>query len=176
MRSYLRAWVPGGTYFFTLNLAQRHGSRLLVDRIGDLREAFRDTRRNHPFTVEAIVVLLEHLHAIWTLPAGDADFSTRWSLIKARFSRAIVAGEAVSASRSRRRERGVWQRRFYEHTIRDPADLENHINYIHWNPVKHRWVRRVRDWPHSSFHRYVREGWLAPDWAASDAVHTMESE
>jgi putative transposase len=118
----------------------------------------------------------EHLHAVWTLPDGDADYSVRWSLIKARFSRALEAGERVSDSRVRRRERGIWQRRYYEHTIRDDDDLANHIDYIHWNPVKHGLVTRTFDWPHSSFHRFVRNGLLAPDWAATDDVQSMEAE
>ena len=170
MRRYIRAYQPGGTFFFTVNLAERTGSRLLTERIGLLREAFRTTRRSHPFRIEAIVILPEHLHALWTLPPGDSNYSMRWSLIKARFSRSIESGERRSGSRLRRRERGLWQRRFYEHVIRDEEDFARHVDYIHWNPVKHGWVERVVDWPYSSFHRYVRRGWLTPDWAAPEAV------
>jgi putative transposase len=165
MRRYIRARIAGGTYFFTVNLAERSGNRLLVDRIGALRDAFRATRREHPFRVDAIVVLPEHLHALWTLPEGDADFSTRWSLIKARFSRATASDEHRSASRILKRERGIWQRRYYEHLIRDPEDFSRHVDYIHWNPVKHGWVQRVCEWPYSSYHRFVRDGRLPPDWA-----------
>jgi putative transposase len=167
MRRYIRARVPGGTYFFTVNLAERSGNSLLVDRIDALREAFRTTRQNHPFRTEAVVVLPEHLHVLWTLPESDSDFSTRWALIKARFSRAIESHEARSASRLRRRERGIWQRRYYEHAIRDAEDFARHVDYIHWNPVKHGWVERVADWPYSSFHKFVKRGRLPLDWAAT---------
>lgn len=168
MRRYIRARLPGGTFFFTVNLAERAGNRLLVEHIHALRDAFRTTRRDHPFRTEAIVILPEHLHALWTLPAGDSDFSTRWALIKARFSREIESGERRSASRLRRRERGIWQRRFFEHAIRDDEDFARHVDYIHWNPVKHGWAARAVEWPYSSFNRYVRRGWLAADWAAPD--------
>jgi len=164
MRTYLRTRVPGGTYFFTANLAQRQGNRLLLDRIDALREAYRATCVAHPFRTEAIVVLPEHLHAEWTLPDGDADFSRRWSLIKARFSRAIACAEEISTSRARRRERGIWQRRSYEHAIRNEDDLLKHVEYIHRNPVKHGWVQRPIDWPHSSFRRFVLLGYASADW------------
>ena len=164
MRKYIRLRRPGATYFFTINLQQREGNRLLIDRIDALRHAIAETRRAHPFSIDAIVVLPEHLHALWTLPVGDADYSMRLALIKAGFSRVIARGETLSASRARRRERGIWQRRFYEHTIRDERDMKAHIDYIHWNPVKHGWVPHTADWPWSSFHRYVREGALPVDW------------
>jgi putative transposase len=165
MRHYIRARRRGATYFFTVNLQQRDGNRMLVERIADLRASFEKVRREHPFKVEAIVVLPEHLHAMWTLPVEDADFSTRWALIKAQFSGAIAAGEPVSPSRARRRERGIWQRRFYEQMIRDDRDFDAHVNYIHWNPVKHGHVVRIADWPYSSFHSYVRRGCMPFDWA-----------
>jgi len=170
MRRYIRARVPGGTYFFTVNLAERFGNRLLVEKIDVLREAFRVTQRNHPFRIEAAVVLPEHLHVLWTLPEGDVDFPMRWSLIKARFSRAVETGEHRSNSRLRRRERGIWQRRYYEHAIRDADDLARHVDYIHWNPVKHGWVERVADWPYSSFHGFVKRGRLPVDWAVAESV------
>ena len=165
MRRYIRARQPGATWFFTVNLAERHGNRLLTDRITELRQAFRETHRDHPFETDAIVVLPDHLHAVWTLPGGDTDFSLRWSLIKARFSRSIETGERVSLSRQRRRERGLWQRRFWEHCIRDEDDLAAHIDYIHANPVKHGYAARAIDWRWSSFHRYVRDGRLPSDWS-----------
>jgi putative transposase len=111
--------------------------------------------------------LPDHLHAIWTLPDGNGDFAVRWSLIKAHFSRAMPEGEPVSTSRRRRRERGIWQRRYWEHTIRDGADLARHIDYIHFNPVKHGYVEDVSDWPYSSFHHMVRRGLYPAEWAAS---------
>jgi putative transposase len=169
MTAYRRRLVAGATWFFTVNLANRRLA-LLADHIDTLRAAFRETRRRHPFAIEAIVVLPDHLHAIWTLPEGDSDFAMRWSLIKACFSRALPQGEPVSRSRERRRERGLWQRRYWEHTIRDEDDLARHIDYIHFNPVKHRYVENVADWPYSSFHRAVRQGVYPADWAidASD--------
>ena len=165
MRTYIRTRLPGGTYFFTVTLAQREGNQLLVDRIDALREAYRATQKDHAFRTDAIVVLPEHLHALWTLPENDADYSTRWALIKARFSRAIEQCEGRSASRLRRGERGIWQRRFYEHAIRDADDFARHVEYIHWNPVKHARVQRAIDWPYSTFHRYLRSGIVSADWA-----------
>jgi len=162
--NYRRSLVPGGSYFFTVNLADRR-SRLLTDHIDALRASFQYTRRRHRFTVEAIVVLPDHLHTIWTLPGGDADFAVRWRLIKSHFSRALSPEESVSPSRARKAERGIWQRRFWEHAIRDETDFERHVDYIHFNPVKHGHVPRVRDWPHSSFHRMVQLGIFAEDWA-----------
>jgi putative transposase len=164
MTNYRRNFVPGGTYFFTVNLSERR-SRLLTECVASLRAAFRDTRAQHPFGVEAIVILPDHLHAIWTLPEGDTDFAMRWRLIKAAFSRALPQGEKVSASRARKGERGVWQRRYWEHTIRNESDFARLADYIHFNPVKHGLVQRVKDWPHSSFHRMVRMGVYPEDWA-----------
>jgi putative transposase len=158
-----RMWAPGGTYFFTVNLADR-SQRLLVERIDALRMSAHAVRREHPFESVAWVVLPEHLHAIWTLSEDDHDFATRWMLIKQKFSRRVPTAERVSTSRARKTERGIWQRRYWEHLIRDERDLRNHIDYIHFNPVKHRCVSQVRDWPHSSFHVYVREGALPTDW------------
>src|SRR5258707_127601 len=116
MTSYRRNFVPGASYFFTVNLADRR-QRLLNEHIELLRGAFRDVRSRHPFTIEATVVLPDHLHAIWTLPDGNADFAMRWRQIKAAFSRALPPGERVSSSRAHRGERGIWQRRYWEHTL-----------------------------------------------------------
>ena len=170
MSEYRRAWLPGGTWFFTVNLAERRGNRLLVERIDLLRHAFRGVRMRRPFRLEAVVILPEHLHCIWTLPAGDTDFSSRWSWIKGQFSRGIDKGERISQSRSKRGERGIWQRRFWEHRIRDDKDFTLHVEYLHWNPVKHGWVRRVADWPHSSFHDYVRRGLYPENWGSENPV------
>lgn len=170
MTAYRRPNVPGATFFFTVNLAQRHKNQLLVENIDLLREMFRDVKARRPFFIDAIVVLPEHLHTIWTLPEGDADFKTRWSLIKAGFSRHIPLGERRSESRVKRGERGIWQRRYWEHVIRDEQDFERHVDYIHWNPVKHGWVKRVADWPHSSFHAYVRRGVYRADWACGPEI------
>jgi putative transposase len=168
MTGYRRNFVPGGCYFFTVNLTDR-SARLLTDHIGLLRSAFRETRIRHPFTIDAIVVLPDHLHAIWTLPDRDQDFATRWRLIKSAFSRAVPKTEAISASRARKSERGIWQRRYWEHTLHDERDFERHVDYIHFNPVKHGHTKRVADWPFSSFHRMVRLGIYPVDWAGDIA-------
>jgi len=166
MTKYRRVYIPGVSWFFTVNLAERQGNRLLVDKIDCLREAFAYTRQRYPFLMDAVVILPEHLHCIWTLPEGDGDFSIRWNLLKGRFSKNIEKGEAVSVSRKARRERGIWQRRFWEHRLRDQADINRHIDYIHYNPVKHHWADNVQDWPHSSFHRYIERGILPGNWGS----------
>ncbi|WP_027524544.1 transposase [Bradyrhizobium sp. Ec3.3] len=164
MTSYRRNFVPGGTFFFTVNLVERKLS-LLTTHIELLRAAFRETRQRHPFTIDAIVVLPDHLHTVWSMPEGHADFATRWRLIKSTFSRNLARVERISASRAGRGERGVWQRRYWEHTIRNETDLARHIDYVHINPVKHGLVGRVSDWAPSSFHRFVKLGIYPADWA-----------
>ena len=154
MSNYRRNFVPGGTYFFTVNIEDRNLC-LLTENIELLRAAFRYTHARRPFTTSAIVVLPDHLHAIWTLPDGDADFSTRWMLIKSYFSRGLETEEATSASRQRRHERGVWQRRFWERTIRDEADFASHVDYIHYNPVKHGYAPDQAAWPYSFYRRWT---------------------
>ena len=151
MSRYLRPRLPDCPIFFTVTLAQRGGT-LLVDHVGLLRAAVAQTRAERPFGIAASVVLPDHQHCIWTLPEGDADYSTRWRLIKARFSRGLPVG-ALRASHVRRQERGIWQRRFWEHHIRDDADMVAHLRYCWWNPVKHGFVTRPEDWPYSSYHR-----------------------
>jgi len=173
MRTYRRVWITGGVYFFTVALFERRNTTLLIDRIDELRQAIRATKQSHPFDIEAMVVMPDHLHAVWRLPDGDADFPTRWRLIKARFSRSVEQNGKISASRLRKGERNIWQRRFWEHAIRDERDYWNHIDYIHINPVKHGYVTRVADWPYSSFHRYIRNGLYPVDWAAPDCVRDM---
>lgn len=172
MTNYRRNFLSGGSFFFTVNLAERR-LRLLTVHIDLLRQAFRDVRRRHPFDVEAIVVLPDHLHAVWTLPEDDADFALRWRLIKTTFSRGLPAGERISASRAGKAERGIWQRRYWEHTFRDEKDFARHVDYIHFNPVKHSHVKRVRDWPYSSFHRMVRLGIYPADWAGDAPEDTF---
>ena len=174
MPQYIRAFVPGGTFFFTVTLLESR-RKLLTENIDNLREVFKAARRR-PFTIEAIVILPDHLHCIWTLPSGDADFSTRWHDIKARFAAQLSRGERLSARRVKKGERGIWQRRFWEHVIRDEADYERHADYIHYNPVKHGQVTRVADWPYSSFHRYVESGIYNLEWAGDDNVRSLEME
>jgi putative transposase len=163
MPQYRRARIEGGVFFFTVVLADR-SSHLLVQEIARLRQSYRSARQRRPFETIAICVLGDHIHALWALPSGDADFSTRWSLIRSGFSRGLDPAHSRSAGAIVKREKGIWQRRYWEHVIRDDADLERHVDYIHFNPVKHRYVTRVSDWPHSSFHRYVRQGLLPMDW------------
>jgi putative transposase len=163
MVKYRRNFVPGGSYFFTLTLVDRRLSAL-IDHIDALRAACRRARRERPFAIDSIVVLPDHLHAMLTLPPGDADYSGQWRLIKTLFSNHVIA-LGQSMKRYRNNELALWQRRFWEHTIRDDNDFERHVDYIHFNPVKHGFVSRVCDWPHSSFHRYVRDGLLPEDWA-----------
>jgi len=160
---YRRADVMGGTYFFTVNLAER-GRRLLVEHVDVLRASVKNVKQRHPFHIDAFVVMPDHLHAIWTLPTGDADFATRWMLIKAGFSRHIAQGERRNASRVSKGERVIWQRRYWEHLIRDENDYERHVDYVHYNPVKHGYVLRAADWPHSSIHRYIAAGMVESDW------------
>ena len=164
MSEYRRAWQNGGTYFFTLTLVQRQNNRLLIEQIDLLREVVRRVKDRHPFTIHAWVVLPEHMHCVIELPEGDSDFATRLRLIKIGFSKALPKGETISDSRAKRGERGIWQRRFWEHLIRDERDFAAHVDYVHFNPVKHGYVERVQDWPYSTFHRYVREGMLPMDW------------
>lgn len=169
MTNYRRAKIAGATYFFTVSCAERHGNTLLTDHIDLLRQVVRKVKNEHPFTIDAMVILPEHLHCVWTLPAGDADYKTRWALIKAGFSRQISTGERLSESRIKRGERGIWQRRYWEHLIRDDLDYQRHVDYIHWNPVKHGWVQQVKAWPHSSFHQFVKQGRCPLDWAGEPA-------
>ncbi len=175
MPHYIRAFGPGGTFFFTVALLERR-RRLLTEHIDDLREVFRAARERRPFTIDAIVVLPDHLHCLWTLPPGDSDFPARWHDIKARFSVRIPKGERLSNRRQRKGERGIWQRRYWEHGIRDHRDYERHFDYIHYNPMKHGHVQLVSDWPYSSFHRCVRQGLYPLDWAASDDVRGLSME
>ena len=172
MTNYRRSRISGATYFFTVNLAERSRT-LLIDHIASLWEAFKYVRMRHPFEVDAIVVLPEHIHTIWTLPANDSNFALRWRLIKTTFSRGLPRTESRSASREIKHERGIWQRRYWEHLIRDDADFSRHVDYIHMNPVKHGLVNRVADWPHSSFHRYVKTGILPIDWAGDTALEEV---
>ena len=160
MPQYRRA--KGNTFFFTVVLADR-SSALLVDQIDRLRSIYRSVVERRPFETVAICILPDHLHAIWALPENDLDFPSRWNLIKGSFSRGLEAAER-SSSKLKKREKGIWQRRYWEHAIRDDADLERHVDYIHFNPVKHGLVSRVRDWSLSSFHRYVEQGALPLDW------------
>jgi REP-associated tyrosine transposase len=168
MPDYRRAWHPGGTYFFTVNLLHRNGNDLLIRHIELLREAVSSIQRRHPFSIHGWVVLPEHMHCIIELPLDDDDYAKRWRLIKTAFSRALPHTETLSQVRAKRGERGIWQRRYWEHLIRDDRDYRAHMDYIHINPVKHGLVRRVADWPYSTFHRLVTEGVYPGNWGGGN--------
>ncbi|WP_027572167.1 transposase [Bradyrhizobium sp. WSM1743] len=169
MVRYRRNFVPGGTYFFTVTLDDRRSSAL-VDHVDKLRSAFRVTRAERPFTINAIVILPDHLHLIMTLPDDDADFSGRWRRIKSLFTHRLAAS-GVPISRNDRGEFALWQRRFWEHTIRDDTDFERCADYIHYNPVKHGLVASPIEWPYTSLHRCVRAGVLPPDWGGPGEIN-----
>ncbi len=166
MTEYRRNFVKGGSYFFTVTLADR-SQRLLVEYIEILHDAFRQVKAEYPFGLDAVVILPEHLHCIWTLPDGDDDYPNRWRRIKAAFSRRLPDCNPRSASKIAKGERGIWQRRYWEHTLRDEKDWQRHMDYIHYNPVRHKHVEQVADWPHSTFHRYVEAGVYPRNWGCS---------
>ena len=168
MPNYRRHHVAGGCYFFTINLLERHKNQLLIQHINILRQVVKQIRLKFPFHIDGWVVLPEHMHCIWTLPEGDDDYATRIRLIKTLFSKQIPKGERQSAVRQKRGERGIWQRRYWEHVIRDDNDYERHMDYLHFNPVKHGHVRQVKDWPYSTFRDLVEQGIYPEDWAGSD--------
>ncbi|AZP13229.1 REP-associated tyrosine transposase [Undibacterium parvum] len=167
MSNYRRSNIAGGTYFFTLNSFRRQPILTLAPLRHALRLAIQNIRLSHPFEIDAWVLLPDHLHCIWTLPEGDSGFSMRWSLIKRMVTQTCANDFSVadlSPSRIQRKESAIWQRRFWEHQIRDDEDFERHVDYIHWNPVKHGLVQHALDWPYSTFHRYVETGKLTPNW------------
>ena len=207
MPNYRRAAISGGTYFFTLVTSRRQKILCHDNFRTALRDAITTTREKMPFAIDAMVLMPDHLHAIWTLPENDHDYSARWSMIKRLVTQrlggvvgahgapyvlpsdgvvgahgapygdgggdgfvgcavrtGISHGPRVSASRIKRREGAIWQRRFWEHQVRDQAELNRCLDYLHWNPVKHGIVNKVSDWPYSTFHRFVREGVYAQDW------------
>ena len=172
MSNYRRANTPGACYFFTVVTFRRRP--ILTDddcRIW-LHNAIINTQKRYPFTIDAWVLLPDHLHCIWTLPEDDNDFSVRWNGIKRRFTSAakhrLHKPEWVNASKQKHREGTIWQRRFWEHQIRDDKDYQRHMDYIHYNPVKHGLVKTVNEYPHSTFHRYVNQGIYPASWAGND--------
>lgn len=164
MPNYRRVLHPGGTYFFTVNLLQRHGNDLLTRHIDLLREIVISVQSRHPFHIHGWVVLPDHMHCVLEFPEKDSDFATRWRLIKMGFSKGLPKTERLSKVRVNRGERGIWQRRYWEHLIRDDADFQTHMDYVHFNPVKHGLVNQVAHWPYSTFHRLVKQGVYSPDW------------
>jgi putative transposase len=169
MPDYRRNRVPGGTYFFTVNLLDR-SSDLLVREIDHLRNAVRQTRVQMPFHIDAWVVLPEHMHCLWTLPEGDSDFPRRWRAIKITFSKSLPAAGRPTKTMPKRGERGIWQRRYWEHTIRDERDYASHMDYTHFNPVKHGLAGETADWPFSSFRRCVANGVYPESWLGTDVT------
>lgn len=169
MSEYRRSFVPGGTYFFTMTTLGRRPILIQDAYRSALRQAINEVRKTMPFQSIAWVLLPDHLHAVWKLPESDANFSLRWSLIKQHVTRecaALTRNAPTTESRQRRKEGRIWQRRFWEHAIRDEADFRRHIDYIHYNPAKHGYVTKPADWPYSTFHRYVREGVYPADWGS----------
>ena len=172
--SWYRRWREGGgAYFFTVVTFDRRPLFGAATARQFLRDALLATRTDHPFDILAFVLLPEHLHCLWQLPVGDSDFSTRLRLIKARFSRSMLASGQEEAhrnlSRRKRNERAFWQRRFWEHLIRDETDLKQHLDYIHYNPIKHAHVATAGDWPHSTFHKYLSLGeYDSPEWGRTE--------
>jgi len=158
---YRRHYVPGGRYFFTVVTEGRRP--LLVENIERLRAAFRRVRERYPFAVEAMVVLPDHLHTLWRLPEGDSEYSLRWMVLKRVFSSGLPR-QPRSASQAGKREKGIWQRRFWEHSIRDVDDWRRHMDYIHFNAVKHGYADSPSAWPHSSFAHWVGRGLYEPGW------------
>jgi len=176
MPDYRRAWHPGGTYFFTVNLLQRQGNDLLTRHVNLLRDTVRLVRKHHPFVIHGWVVLPDHLHCVIELPSNDSDFATRWRLIKMGVSKGLPQSERRSRVRVNRGERGIWQRRYWEHLIRDEADFRAHMDYVHFNPVKHGLVKRVVEWPYSTFHRLVEQDIYPLDWAGGDEARLGYSD
>jgi len=172
MTDYRRIYHPGAVYFFTVVTHERRPFLTTPMARKLLRDAFQTARARADFSFLAFCLLPDHFHCLMCLPEGDTNYSLRWSHVKGEFTRAYLAQGSpqgmVTRSRKKKGEAGVWQRRFWEHTIRDEADFENHANYIHYNPLKHGYVEQVRDWPWSSFHRYVKLGWIDPEWGTEE--------
>lgn len=169
---YRRDRTAGGTFFFTVVTHKRRELLCEPDNVDILRDAFTYVKKRHPFEIDAFVLLPEHLHCIWTLPDGDLDFSKRWRLIKSNFTRGCDAKykNAPSHSRQSKKEQAIWQRRFWEHRIRDDEDMKRHVEYIHYNPVKHGLAKSPVDWEHSSFHRYVKDGFYGKEWGSGEEL------
>lgn len=174
MPNYRRNYVPGGTYFFTVVTHERRP--ILTTEIGraSFHIAFEEVKRDHPFTAFASVLLPDHFHCVWILPPEDADYSTRWGLIKEKFTRKFMkAGGSegqLTASRRKHRERAIWQKRFWEHTILDANDLERCVDDIHWNPVKHGYVQRPGQWQWSTFASFIQSGDYPSNWGESEII------
>lgn len=178
MATFRRALVAGATYFFTATTYQRQQVLTNKPFYDALKQSIHRVKKTHPFKIEAFVLLPDHLHCLWTLPENNADYALRWNLIKrltSQQTRHLITPK-LSSSRQARRELGLWQRRFWEHQVRDERDFEKHVDYIHWNPVKHGHVNAVVDWPYSSFHRFVERGIYPLDWAGDGIAHVADRD
>jgi len=167
MPEYLRIKLEGCLYFFTVVTFDRKPILTSNRSIEILRSVIKEVQSDLPFIIEGFVLLPNHIHSIWRMPENEKDYSKRWQAIKAKFTHRYLVDDCfveVSRSMKSKRERGVWQRRFWEHWIRDETDFFRHLDYIHWNPVKHGYVKRVRDWEWSTFHKYVKKGWYPLEW------------
>lgn len=162
-----RIYIEGGTYFFTVTLKNRQANTLTT-YIDELRESFAFVKEQQPFKIIAIVILPEHIHCIWQLPDGDDNYAGRWRAIKSRFTRSLIK-LGIMLQKNKRGEYDLWQARYWEHTIRNESDLSRHIDYLHYNPVKHGWTDAVKDWPYSSFHRFVAQGQLPANWGLAES-------
>jgi putative transposase len=167
MPNYRRSHLTGGTFAFTVNLENRR-SELLTRQIQSFRTCVKVLRQTRPFQIDAWVILPDHMHCLWTLPTDDTDYSGRWRDIKTRFSKSLPNVEAQTAEQTVRFGRNIWQKRFWEHTIRDERDYRNHMDYIHFNPIKHGYVTQPADWPFSTFKHCVALGLYDPSWASPD--------
>ncbi len=178
MSRYRRATTPGGTYFFTVVTYRRRKILTEPESREILRDVIKEVKQRYPFTIDAWILLPDHLHSIWTLPPGDNDYPKRWGMIKAGFSKQAKSifhrQEWMNETKTQRRESTIWQRRYWEHQIRNEDDYRRHMDYLHYNPVKHRLARRTIDWPHSTFHRYVKKGVYSEDWCGT--IEPIEGE
>ena len=183
MPEYRRIKEPGATYFFTVVTHVRQKILCLPESRDALRKAVETTRAGHPFAIDAWVLQPDHIHYIWTMPDGDSNYSIRWGLIKTAFTRSInrtnvleTNSDNLSTSRNKRRDSQVWQRRFWEHMIRDQEDFNRHCDYIHYNPVKHGLVKNPGEWPHSTFRHFVQYGHYPEDWGATEPTNIVGLE
>lgn len=177
MSNYKRLYIEGGIYFFTVVTFKRRPFLTTELARKCLHQSWQEVRDNRPFEIDAVCLMPDHLHCVWTLPEGDSNFSVRWNSIKSKFTKLYLAngGEDGQRNRSRKRsgEAAVWHRRFWEHALRDPDDYRRHVDYIHFNPVKHGLTQRPGDWDWSSFRRYVEEGIYEDNWGSIEPKHLV---
>ncbi len=178
MPNFRRALVPSGTFFFTVVTYKRRQILTKPESLKILRNVIHEVKQLLPFSIDGWVLLPNHIHCIWSLPEGDFNFSKRWGMIKAIFSKRakgfLHKEELMTDTKRKYREATIWQRRFWEHMIRDEDDFNKHMNYIHYNPVKHGLVTSVKDWPYSTFHRCVKSGFYQPDWGGDEMDNTAD--